>query len=172
MAALRDAEQQSHAQPLDLLLVENVHAEPGIPSDLCRTLGEHPGSQNVRRLVAEIARDVARLAEDAAAFDGGGELAFAGGAGDYYDDVIGTLTVAVRCLIAVVAEHREEHPLGDRLCGLDDVCLAAMEKRHAGHATLPRRQAGSRGKPPKSIGREVSWLAGADQREARRSPWR
>ena len=68
-AAARHAEQQPHAEPLDLLLVEHLDADAGVPRDRRGALREDPRRQHVGRLVGEAAREVAGLAEDAAALD-------------------------------------------------------------------------------------------------------
>ena len=52
-----------------LVLVEDLDGETRRLADGGGALGEHRGRQHVRRLVAELAGDVARLAEDAPALD-------------------------------------------------------------------------------------------------------
>ena len=71
-AAARDAEQQAHAELLDLLLVEDLDRDAAAARDRrAARVGELARRQRVARLVGELAREVAALAEQAAARDGG-----------------------------------------------------------------------------------------------------
>ena len=58
-AAARDAEQQAHLQARDLVFVEDLDVKPGVARDGGAALGEDRRRQHVRRLVAEVAREVA-----------------------------------------------------------------------------------------------------------------
>ena len=66
-AAARDAEQQAHPAAHQLVFVEDLDAQAGVAADRRGAIGEHRRRQHVRGLVAEVAGDVARLAENAAA---------------------------------------------------------------------------------------------------------
>ena len=69
-AAARDAEQQAHAELLDLRLVENLDVDAGVARERAPRARELARRQRVARLVGQLARQVAALAEDAAARDG------------------------------------------------------------------------------------------------------
>ena len=68
-AAARDAEEQAHAKRCDALLVQHLDRQRRALGGGARALGEDRRRQQVRRLVAEIAREVGARAEDCAAFD-------------------------------------------------------------------------------------------------------
>ncbi len=66
-AAAGDAEQQAHPEPRNLFLVQDFDVKPRLAADGRATFGEHGRRQNVCRLVAQVAREVARFAEHPAA---------------------------------------------------------------------------------------------------------
>ena len=67
-AATGDAEQQAHAEPRNLLFVEDLDVKTRLAADGGAALGEHRWRQHIRRFVAQLARQVARFAEHPAAF--------------------------------------------------------------------------------------------------------
>ena len=70
-AAARHGQQRAHLEFRDALLVEDVDAEPGLARHGHGAFGEQSWRQQVRRLVAQFAREVLRFRDDASAIDAG-----------------------------------------------------------------------------------------------------
>ena len=69
--ATRDAEQESHAERLDGVLVQNLDRQAGLCASARRPLGEDARRQDIPRLVGERARSVGTLAEHPGPIRGG-----------------------------------------------------------------------------------------------------
>ena len=172
-AAARHAEQQPHAQLLDLRLVEDL----GLDADLARQRRGAPREltrrQHVAGLVRELAREVAAFAEDASALDR--QLRHRRRAVDIVerDDGPGRHRRGRRIvgLVAAAIELGERQPFGDRLRKIRGDSLPANHERRARHVALPRGQAAGGGQLPQQIGAALAASA-ADDRDAARAPAR
>ena len=128
--------------------------------------GKHQGREHVRRLVAQLSRDVGRLAEDAAALDGGFEL---GGFFDRAGDdqrLVERGRAALGALVAIGAECGERDPFRGGLDGGDERQVAAVEPGHSLHSPLPGSERGGGCHTPEALGVEFLPLAGADKCDA------
>src|SRR5262249_17338323 len=70
LAALGDAHQRTHASGADLVGAEDLTVQADLLGHLARTLGQLAGGQHIGRLVAQRAREILRLRQDAPALDG------------------------------------------------------------------------------------------------------
>ena len=112
---------------------------PALAADGRAALGEDRRRQHVRRLVAEVAREVARLAEDPAALDRRFER---GVVALPRDDqrLLERRRAALAALVDVAAEGRQHQAFGDRLHGGGRLAAAAVEEGDPLHAPLSRRE--------------------------------
>ena len=69
-AAARHAQQQSHPEAGDLVLVEDLDRDAGLRGDRPRAVGKDARRQDVRGFVGQAARKVGGFTENAAALDG------------------------------------------------------------------------------------------------------
>jgi hypothetical protein len=143
-AAARNAQQQPHAQLLDLQFVENLNFDTRVPRDGRRPLRELAGGQRVTRLVRELASEVARFTENPSAGDRiSGPLHDV--AATFDDDCPGRrrrrrLIAVQRRLVGAAVELRERQPFGRGLCQLRDVAPPTNDERHAADPFLPGRK--------------------------------
>ena len=171
----RDAQQEAHAEPRDLVLVEDLDGEPRVPGDRRGALREDRRREDVARLVAELARDVGGLAEDAAALHRALERRSGGGA--WRDDnqhLLRGRASTILALVAIAAEPGEQQPFGNHLhrVGRVDTLVSerAVDKRDPRDVTLPGSQRRGGGEPAEALETEVERRTRADQRDARRAP--
>ena len=66
-AAARDAEQQAHAEPRDLFLIQNLDRNAALDRQRLRAPRELARRQRIARLIGELARKIAALAQQPAA---------------------------------------------------------------------------------------------------------
>ena len=66
-AAAPDAQKHAHAEPLELMMIEHLDRQTAAARDFRKPIGKHGRGQRVARLVVELPRHVAMLADDAAA---------------------------------------------------------------------------------------------------------
>ena len=140
----RDAEQQPHLQPRDLVFVEDFDRQAGVAADVARPARRTPRRQHVRRLVAQLAREVATTRP------GSGRARRRARAPARRRCPARRSTVsrsggsagAIAALVAVAVERRQHQPFGDRLhaAAASSPVRGAMDERDARDAALLRRQ--------------------------------
>ena len=170
-AAAGDTEQQPHVQPLDFVFVEDLDFEPGVARDGRAALGKHRRRQDIRRLVAEIARHVRRLAEDPAAFDGllesrGRRLRRASN----HEHLFRRFAASVLTLVAIAAERRESQPFGDGLYSFEWIERQALHERDPRDVPLSCRQCRGGREAAQAFEVRACGGSGADERHARCLP--
>ena len=139
--------------------------EPGRPADLRGALGEDRRRQHVRRLVGELAREVAGLAEDPSALDARLERRpIVLGAAGQDQDLVERRRAPLAALVAIAAEGREHQPFRSGLDRLGQRDVSPVEPREALHAALSRLQGRGGGDAPQPLRREIGSLARADER--------
>ena len=170
-AAARDAKQQAHPELRDFALAEHLHGDTGAPADFGGALGEDRRRQDVRRLVGELAGEIAGLAQDSSALDARLERRpIVVGAAGQNQDLFERGRGAFAALVAIAAERREREPFRGGLDRLREREVAPVEPCEPLHAALPGLQGRSRRDPPQPLGRELRPLAGADERNPARPP--
>ena len=163
-AAAGDAEQEAHLQADDVVFVQDLDVQSGVARDGAAALGEDRRRQHVGRLVAEIAGNVAGLAEDrvrARRRPGAPVARLAGDDHGFLERRRGTIAA----LVAIAAEAREQQPFCDRLHG-SRVAAAPRQERDTAHPALPGGERRGGRDLAQALGVEVGGLAGADQRDA------
>src|SRR6185312_2383332 len=135
------------------------------------TIGKYAGGQDVRRLVAETARDVAGVAENPAALD---RLLERTGTGLPFrardDHLVGRRPEALAGLVGVTAEVREDEAVGHGLGHGRRRARPAQQKGDARNSALTREHSGRGGQPAQPLWSGLRRAAGADERDAPRPP--
>src|SRR5271168_2459344 len=165
-AALSDADERAHFQLGDFALVEDFDAQADFLGHGFGARGEHARGEAVGRLVDQVAGEILRFGDDAAAFDGFGQIAVLIGVETReqhgLDFAIGFL---VR-LIFVGFEIGDAEAFGDGLRGGRAAFAFAREEHeflHAARFQVAQRGAGDFAQ----VGlREFFRLASADEKEA------
>ena len=170
-AAAGNTEQQAHAQPFDLVFVEDFDLEPGVARDGRAALGKHGRRQDIRRLVAEIARHVGRFAEDAPAFDSllEGRRRRLRGASNH-EHLFRRCAAPVLTLVAIAAERREGQPFGDGLYTFERIERQALHEGDSRDVTLACRQCRGGRQATQTFEVRACRGSGPDERHARGLP--
>ena len=144
---------------------------PASAADGRGAIGEDRRRQHVRGLVAELAGDVARLAENPAALDRPLEQPRHRHLASVDDHrLLGRRTAALAALVDVAAVAREHQAFGDGLGGVGGSVQPAVQDRDARQAALPRRHRRRAGDPAQALHPDIRAAAAADQRDPRGLP--
>jgi hypothetical protein len=170
-AAARHAEQQAHAELFDLRFVEDLDAHACAARNRGGALRELARRQRVPRLVGELPREIAALAENAPARRSRRRGTDRAIVGIRQDDRPGRRRRRRRIagLVAAAVELRQREPFSDRLRELGGVALPADDKRHARDTPAARGEACRRRELAHELGAALG-RAAADERHAARLP--
>src|SRR6202167_4758311 len=165
-AALRDTDKGSHFQLGDFSFVEDFDAQADFLGHGFGASCEHARGEAVRGLVDQIAREILRLGDDAAVFDGFGEIAVLIGVETGEENRLNLFAGFLFGLIFIGFEIGDAEAFGDGLCGGGAAFAFAGEENkffHAAGFQVTQRGAGDFAQ----VGlREFFGLAGADKEEA------
>ena len=134
-----------------LLLVQNLHRKADLAADRRGPVGEDCRRQHVRRLVAEIPCDVARLAEDPAALHRALEARRVARPRVDDDRLFGRRAAALAALVGVAAVAGEDDALGEGLGGVGRRLQPAIEDGDPLQAALAGGQRRGPGDPAQPL---------------------